>query len=67
LQDEVPVVKLKIINEALPGDTPDYHKKYNNNKNPFLSIKVRTYFQVSMHLRVFLVADRLRLRRTRDI
>jgi hypothetical protein len=67
------------ITKALPGDTPDYQKKrdyrkktqYNNNNNEktFLAIKVRTCFQVSMHLRVFFVANpfRLRTRRTGDI
>jgi len=38
-------------------------------KTTFLSIKAKTCFQVSMHIRVFLVANpfRLRLRRTRGI
>ena len=63
------------INYALPGDTPDYYIiiiiiiiiviviKV------FLLIKARTCYQVSMYLRVFLVANhfRLRLRRTRDV
>jgi hypothetical protein len=43
---------------------PDYHKKI-----LFLSIKARTCFQASIHLRVFLFAnhDRLRSRRIGDI
>jgi hypothetical protein len=45
------MVELVTINEALPGDSPDYPKK----KETSFSIKARTCFQDSMHLRVFLV------------
>jgi hypothetical protein len=35
----VPKVDLKTINQALPGDTPDYHKNFtiNKSKNMFSS------------------------------
>ena len=56
------MVKLRTINKALPGDSPDYHIYFPFNKS-------KSMFQEIVLLRVFLVANhsRWRSKRTTDM
>jgi len=71
-----PWSSLKTVNQVLSGVTSDYHKKifiydYHKKTNKPISslIKVRSCYQVSMHLWVFLVTNlfRKRSRRRGDV